>query len=246
LTKDPRRGLANFDSEEQDGLFGALDAEWEAIRHGSARAAVAKVERWNLGFVRLQSEADSLKTAGLWWRGPDDMMGVLRYGRDEVRHCRVLGWILDPIGTHGFGDRVLRGLVNDVAAKAGRDAGLLTIDGATRVRLEEVRDGARADIVVYGSGWCLLVEAKIGDSERHGQLVALAKRWREEDPIRVFLTVGGSQPLWADESEPWIPYRWASVGRLLDDAVTDTTRRPAGPGRSIGLEYIRSFRRHLR
>jgi PD-(D/E)XK nuclease superfamily len=208
-------------------------------------ASAARTDRWERELAALRAEADHRKTAGLWWRGPDDMMGTLRYGRDEVRHCRVLGWLLDPIGTHGFGDRMLRRLLDDVTETAGRERETLTIDGTVRIRLEQVRDGARADIVVYGSSWCVLIEAKIGDPERPGQLAGLARRWRGEDPVRVFLTLSGRAPQWASEDEPWVPYPWASFGQHLEAAVAGTAGAIPAPGRSVAVEYLRSFRRHL-
>ena len=244
-----------FDLPQQEQRFERLEAEWLVIRAAQARHASAVLEDWEGQLARLASEADELKADGAWWRGRDDMMGVLGYSRDEVRHCRVMAWLLDPLGTHGLGNRMVTALVRDVAAAAGRDPDVMLAGPAPRVRKEEVRDQAspetvegrrsRADIVLYGAGWCVLIEAKIDDRERDHQLRALAKRWRADDPVRVWLTIAGEEPTMADPSEPWIPYAWARLGAHLEQALHETAGLRRAPGRSVAEEYLRSFRRHL-
>jgi len=49
--------------------------------------------------------------AGLWMRGRADFLGVMWMERAEIRHSRLIAWLLDPLGRHGLGASVLRGVL---------------------------------------------------------------------------------------------------------------------------------------
>src|SRR4051794_35670092 len=104
--------------------FDEMTRRWDAIERG-------RVERWNDQFASMHLLQRELQAAGRWVRGPEDLMGVLRLGRDEVRNCRVLAWLFDPLGAHGLGDRFLRAFLEtlnrDRAADGQLDLGELDL-----------------------------------------------------------------------------------------------------------------------
>ncbi len=59
-----------------------------------------------------------------------------------------------PDGHHGLGDAVLRRFLDHLGIEAPEpDAGL-------RIEVEDPREDTIADLVLYGSGWTVVVEAK--------------------------------------------------------------------------------------
>lgn len=103
------------------------------------------------------------------WTGPD----LLR--EDEVAHCRILHWLLDPNAEHAQGTHLCASFLREVLAirRAPR-----TIDFETRVNREfRVRD-SRIDITIRWPGNFIGIEAKVRSPTTLRQL----KRYREQAP----------------------------------------------------------------
>ncbi len=118
---------------------------------------------------------------------------VANLGRDEVRNCRVLSWLLDPQGSHFQGSRFL----NCFLAAAGEAPLAPGEEEAVRVRPEVwVGEDSRVDLRIETDQRCIWVEAKIQAAEcfsQIGRYSALAEigLGRRRFAGRL-LTVGGS------------------------------------------------------
>ena len=82
--------------------YDKLDAEWSGVLATRARRSVAA---WTADFDEAREEQLALLERGLWRRGPDDFL--IGRSRAELVHSAMVGWLLDPLGHHSVGPRLL-------------------------------------------------------------------------------------------------------------------------------------------
>ncbi|TYP86910.1 PD-(D/E)XK nuclease superfamily protein [Blastococcus xanthinilyticus] len=148
-----------------------------------------------------------------------------------------LAWLLRTDGHHGLGPTVLGGLLGHLGiAGSGLEVGV-------RVVLEGQRDETRADLVVYGGDWTIVVEAKTFAVEQDRQLDRLHAHWRNEPaPCFVFLTRGPQLQTTAEDSRgQWRALTWAQVADIARAAATSM------PGAAPGVhDYIATLEAYHR
>lgn len=228
----------------EQSMFQRIAACWEVTEFHAAEVDARTIRAWTLKVSALSQLEKHLRRAGRWLRGPSDFFGILRIPFDEVRHCRMIGWLLDPMGSHGLGERLLREFLQDVAGSTG-DSFHFTSDDVSDVRVvsEEPRGSTRADVIIYAAGWTVLIEAKILAKEQRDQGRRLEEEWRNEAPHLVFLTrTGGAM---RTGSRRWIPYRWAQLAKRLRACLDAVVDEPAAGGLGVAREYLRSLEVHL-
>lgn len=183
------------------------------------------------GAVRaLEALQATLTEQGRWVAGPATLYGVLGLTGRELERCRVLQWALDPLGAHALGIRVLERFLPAV----GFDQDVLQAAelGRTEVLLEQVRTNSRADLVLVGEGWTVVIEAKVHAGEQPQQGVRLETDW--PDATYVFLTSQGSH-MQSSGPATWQRLRWAAV----HDCITEALRN-AGPAPTIAAATARA------
>jgi hypothetical protein len=174
---------------------------------------------------------------GRWRGGPRTLLAALDQHYRELAMTAGLAWLLRPDGHHGLGPVVLDGLLRYLAMDgSGAEAGV-------RVVLEEQRDETRADLIVYGSDWTIVVEAKTFAVEQDRQLDRLYAHWRNEPaPCFVFLTRGQRLPTTAVESRGrWRALTWEQVAEIARTAATPMTR--AAPGVHDYIATLEAYHR---
>ena len=228
-------------ANDTEAFHSALEV-WRAIEDKRTREEAHRLQTWAIEIHDLQRLESDLKRAGRWVRGPSDLLGVLGIEHKEVLNCRVLAWLLDPIGAHGYGALFLRSFLSDIGrlSSAAREIQLEQIH-ETAVITEETKDDTRADVVIYGEGWTVLIEAKIRAGEQPEQGRRLEEGWSDSDPICVFLTRGGKE-MGTAVTRKWIPYKWSEVARCLRSALDESNKDSPNP---LPREYIRSMELHL-
>jgi len=130
---------------------------------------------------------------------------ILTRDRDENTHSSVLRWLFDPRESHGLGSAFLEEFYKRVF-------GRVPASTSTAFARCEVQSGSeRADIVVCGRNWRLVIENKIDDA--NDRTIEYAKRWPGSD--FAFLTPDGR----AAKSSHFhsVPYR--VIREILDDLV---------------------------
>jgi PD-(D/E)XK nuclease superfamily len=142
---------------------------------------------------------------------PFEAMGAVR---TEVRHSNFLGYILDPLRPHGFGEKALRSVLREVAKSvdaipgiSALDLHLMDLDGA-----EVRREWRSIDLLIAlpAEKAVFAFELKIGSSQHSNQLKryreAVESQYRSSDGWRhvlVFLRPSAEEP--EDDG-------WTSVG----------------------------------
>jgi hypothetical protein len=192
------------------------------------------VHDWASRFQTLQARELDLRRAGLWTRGRADFLGVMWMQRAEIRHSRLIAWILDPLGRHGMGSSVLGGLLE--RCFPGEDFGALEV---ARPECEVVRGAYRADVVVWLSARTLIIENKVDAPEDPGQCDGMCREFADEpDPHYVFLTPQGRSP---ENSvglgrELFRPLSYRDLRGILKSSLTRVGR--AGDARHIAVDYL--------
>jgi hypothetical protein len=219
----------------------ALKRSWAGV--GPAGSALAAA--WESRRTSMTDDVARLRAAGMWTHGPTDLLTVCGMHRWELTQSAALGWTCDPEARHGLGDGFLRSMLaatGDVPA----------ITPPVAVDLEVTRDRSRADVVVRGSSWSLVVEVKVDAGEQERQCQRLYDDWVDEPDTRfVFLSPGGHPPISAFSAEArqaWRPMRWSyvltSVRRAAAHGAYDAPGRPALDEwvRTLGRLYGRGAR----
>ncbi|MGY1618177.1 PD-(D/E)XK nuclease family protein [Geodermatophilus sp. SYSU D00691] len=166
--------------------------------------------QWTSRLGRLQATQRELVRTGRWRAGPRTLLAALDQQNRELAMTAGLAWLLRPDGHHGLGPAVLDGLLDYLEADgSGAHSGV-------RVVLEEQREETRADLVVYGPSWTIVVEAKTFAVEQERQLDRLHAHWSDEPtPCFVFLTRGERLPLTAVASRAaWRGLTWRKVAEI--------------------------------
>lgn len=219
-----------------------LAQQWAAIEEEGAGRRHRLVVSWCRELRGLEAVEKRSRAQGRWARGPVDLMAVLRLDRDEVRNCRVLAWLLDPAAAHGLGTRLLADVLAIVSGRAGGPAPDIDALSDARVLVEVQRDNTRADVVAFGEGWALVIEAKINAGEQPEQGRRLEQMWPiDTNPVFCFLTRDGREM--TTGSAAWAPLRWSQVALLLRQAL-DRSPHDAR-GRPAAEEYLRALEIHL-
>jgi hypothetical protein len=138
-------------------------------------------------------------------------------GLDEVEHCRVLTWLLDPNGAHCQGTRLLRCLFEAMGEPWIDEADTISV----RREVSTPDGDSRIDIVIKSRSVFVCIEAKIQAEESSEQLVRYFERVGKKTDRRFvgrLLTVEGKR------REPVA----GGFTRLLWSDVAGALRRFAG------------------
>ncbi|MGY1985393.1 PD-(D/E)XK nuclease family protein [Blastococcus sp. SYSU DS0669] len=218
-------------------LHATLTMAWEAIVAAEDAKGASAVTHWTSSLDRLRDTQRNLVQTGRWRGGPRTLLAALDQQYRELAMTAGLAWLLRPDGHHGLGPAALDRLLDHLGIDgSGTDAGV-------RVVLEEQRVETRADLVVYGSDWTIVVEAKTFAVEQDRQLDRLYAHWRNEPaPCFVFLTRGRRLPTTAVDSRgQWRALTWEQVADLARAAVNSMTG--AAPGVHDYITTLEAYHR---
>ena len=186
---------------------------------------------------RLESVQAALVERGLWTSGPSTLYAVLGLTRREVESCRVLGWIMDPLAPHGLGTAVLDQLLGWLEEQAEVASFSRSALAGVQVVTEEARRRSRADLVLYGQGWEIVIEAKLAAAEQPDQGHRLAADW--PDAHYVFLTSRGLKMVTGRDTV-WTPMRWDTVNSFVRVALLDA-KPPPTPEATTARNAVRDY-----
>lgn len=168
------------------------------------------LEGWPVAMSALRAVQNHIVGTGSWSAGPSTLLDVLGQTGNEVLHCRVLRWLLDPLSRHGIGAALLA----DLFVECGM---AFEAADAVQVVVEQAREQTRADIVVTASAaGSIVIEAKIYAAEGDRQGERLEELWPEARRF-VFLTIQGDRiPATADDPSRWLPMPWPWFARKVN------------------------------
>lgn len=168
----------------------------------------------------------------------------------EERHSNFLGFLLDPQGSHGLGDVVLREFILRTVKSIPRESrpvDLVEISLADLSSTLILREHRNIDIFGLNDEekFVLVIENKIRSSEHSNQLQRYRNyaksQYSEYKQIYVYLTPDGEEP--SDSS--YIPCTYTEIKNLLEDVVREHRESLAGPIRFALNHYLEILRRHV-
>jgi hypothetical protein len=230
-------GGASMDPDVSTRRFGALLVEWNELL-GRERQVV--LGEWTETMARMTGEEVALRRVGRWVRGPSDIFGVLGISRAEVRHTRLIAWLMDPAGRHGLGV----GFLQRVLARAFPEERFEGLDRASPA-CEVVRADCRADIVVWGPSFTIVIEAKVDAIEGPEQCAYQYLQFSDEPGSRfIFLSPRGRLPETAT-GEAEGAFRSVSFGALREDLRNALEGGAPATGRGAAEDYLRTLEREF-
>lgn len=166
----------------------AGDIELNSLRNGFEKLFVN-----NLNFEKVKA-----------YQARFNPIKIMRMEKMEIRHSNILGWLLDPQESHGFGDVFLKALLAQAFLNTpnGVKPTALEILQANMMRAEVRLEWHKIDILVRcpDNKWVFVIENKFGSSQRKDQLFDYIKECEKsfgdgETEIRgVFLTLDDEEP----------------------------------------------------
>ena len=198
-------------------------------------------------FEEQRSEFDAL-----------DFVGQLRFGSgrglwsDEEFHSNCIAWLLDPRGSHGIGDAVLKSFLEQTAAPNE----LLQADWsqANVIREWETLVSDRwgyLDILIVNQSDRVLcaIENKVFSSEHSEQLTryrkALADSYPDFTRHHIFLTPRGTQSYRKEERKYWTPAAYATVLNIVRQIVDDNSNTVKEDVLVFLQQYATTLRRNI-
>ncbi|NIZ01925.1 PD-(D/E)XK nuclease family protein [Thalassospira lucentensis] len=169
---------------------------------------------------------------------------IMRMEGMELRHSNILAWLLDPLESHGLGDRFLKAFLSE-ALRGESSKGSPTALDITQADIQDIevrREWLHIDIFLLSrrNNWAFIIENKFHASQSKGQLPKYIEKARaafeaEEGELNIrgiFLTLHDEEP--EDLS-------YATIGY---DAICDLLGRTMqAEGQSLGRE-VRVFLAH--
>lgn len=179
-------------------MMADLRARWATF--GAAQQGVP--QDWAPRLESMREQMNDLARRGRWASGPHDLLSVVGLNRWELAHSAALAWLCNPHASHGLGSAFLEGLV----AQTGE---AVDVSGPVVCRTEVARADSRADVVVEGPGWVLVIEVKVDAGEQPRQAQRIYEDWNKDRGARfIFLTRHDLPPATAD---PASQDHWAAV-----------------------------------
>jgi hypothetical protein len=223
-----------------EGQFAVMMAEWALIRLESPVDLV----QWERALERMADEETLLRRTGGWMHGPSDYMSVLRLHRDEVKHSRMIAWLMDPCARHGLGDSVLRGVLETVFDDV--DAGVMATLGSARPTCEVSRETSRVDILVTAPGLTLVIENKVDAAEGQGQCDEYFRLFSEEVGARFILLTPKGLPPRSATGEALDAFRALSY-RQVHAALREGLEKgqPNAAARHVAEDYLRTLEKEF-
>lgn len=183
-----------------------------------------------------------------------DPWEVAGLGRDEFRNTAVLAWLLNPRGSHGFGDAALNILLEQINLQFGGGFSLSPSDFC-HVRVEKNPDGEisnRVDIEIDSKNFYLIIEVKIDAQEginqlqRYGDLAKMQAGYRPWAII--FLTPDGRAAKTAGQYLAKIlPISWSNLSQLIEKSTRSRSQVDfKGPQRQMAEQIVRLFLKKIR
>jgi hypothetical protein len=170
----------------------------------------------------------------------------------EIRHSNFLAWLLDPNGSHGLGDIIVKRFLQRALIHLGDERPLtpVDLDLMDLSDLEVRREWSDIDVLLLSprNALVIVIENKIGAAESKGQLEKYKARIRKEFPsdgmilwrhLFLFLTIEGGAP----SDDAFIPISYMQIVELLDATVRNRDAMLSSDVKMTMRHYVQMLRR---
>ena len=158
-----------------------------------------------------------------------NLFDTLGIARSELQHSRVLGWLLNPRGSHGLDDLFLHEFLIRTVTQGKRigvsRVSLEDVQGWNLLDAEVVREHHNIDILVVGEHeeFICFIENKVGGGEHSEQLtryyVTVKETYRGSKVLPVYLTPRGVPPSCKQDATRYVPIDYGRVADMVADAL---------------------------
>lgn len=152
---------------------------------------------------------------------PIKVMGMAHM---EIRHSAILGWLLDPQGTHGFGDRFLKGFLTHALRGSEVSSAQPTALDVWRSDMSDAeirQEWNNIDLLVLSprNKWVFIIENKFHSSQHSNQLSryyetienSLINTKNYNEVRGIFLTLNNEEA----EDKNYTPIKYTDILDLL-------------------------------
>lgn len=176
---------------------------------------------------------------------------ALKIENTEIRHSNVLGWLLDPSGSHGLGDIILRRVLSNILLLSDKSIDHISpaqVELKDFYDVEVLREWKNIDLLVVDriNKIIILIENKIYSGEAAGQLTKYKKIVNEEfafySIVPIFLTLTGHESK-DNKAEDYIPYSYAQLLSVLEKIFNQRESQLAEPVAVFIKHYLETLRR---
>ncbi len=211
--------------------------------------ATATDQRMALALRKLEKDGNALGLIDERLRA-FNVFEILRVHRKELQHTNFLGYLLDPRSPHGLGVAFLREFLRNVVKNASQLETPISDKEVERLDLASctvVREFEHNDLRITNSSatFVAVVENKIDDTERDGQLAGYRLRVEQRYPsarrVFVYLTPGGDLP----SDTKWISFSYAELVKILSRLVAKRRPRLDDSHRIVIEQYLQAVRKHV-
>jgi hypothetical protein len=170
----------------------------------------------------------------------------------EIRHSNFLAWLLNPNGSHGLGDTIVKRFLQRALIHLGDERPLtpVDLDLMDLSDLEVRREWADIDVLLLSpqNRLVIVIENKIGAAESKGQLEKYRTRIRKDFPpdgavrwrhLFLFLTIDGDPP----SDGAFIPISYVQIVELLDAIVKNRDATLSPDVKMAMRHYVQMLRR---
>ncbi len=185
-----------------------------------------------------------------------NLFDVLGIARRELQHSALLGWLLNPKGSHGLRNYFLHRFLSQAAAETRENPNIspLEIDGWKLNDVEVATERHNIDILLVGrnDGFVCLIENKIGAGEHSQQLkrylTIVRERYADLTPFPIFLTPDGREPN-ADNAKDgsiyWTPLGYDKIAGLIERTLKTRGTTISASVTSFLEQYASTLGRHV-
>ena len=162
--------------------------------------------------------------------------------RNEVRTARVLTWLLDRAGSHGFQNSILSAIWEEIPVdRQPFELGIPLMARRETIPMGDSRN--RVDIEIPGHDFLLLIEVKIDAAEQPDQLqryVTVAKAKAAARNISRYGVLYLTRAHQAMVPESCVHVSWLDVAKAIEKAAS---RRSSA---ATGTQLAKAFAAHVR
>ncbi len=180
------------------------------------------------------------------WAGRFNLFDILKISRAEIRHSNVLAWLLNPNENHGFGDSIIKGLIQFVVRSAEEEIDIFEIMIMDCHDFIIQREWRNIDILAISmeDKFLICIENKIDSGEQNDQLnkyySILEDAYPEYKKLFVFLTPDGFE---SSQPEYWCSMGYQDILEIIEKNRKKVTLLP--DAELLVDNYIEILRREI-
>jgi len=152
-----------------------------------------------------------------------NIFSVLKVSRNEIRHSNFLAWLLNPKGSHGIGDLVLKRFLREVfSSNKFSDVDQIEVEGLETTKAEILREWNHIDLLIVLDNIVVCLENKVFSKEHSNQLerykTVLDSTFPGKRKVYVYLNPEGDEPQEENDSYQPLSYEFLveTLQRIID------------------------------